>query len=188
MLKRMLPFFRCPQLSPKDVMIPAKNRLAIKHYICDKPIRWGIKSFLLCKPRRATFSTQKSTPAGSRTATGPSSDQPAVLSRGELAGAHKNYMLFMDRFYNSVALIHLLKNKLGVLAAGTVMPNCKHYPEELGKSLVKRGQYEFRCLTSRGKPRSGVPHAPITSGSMSAAHAGVTFTLKFRFGVEPSPE
>ena len=33
------------------------------------------------RPRRqATFSTQKSTRAGSGTATGPSSDQPAVLS------------------------------------------------------------------------------------------------------------
>ena len=30
-------------------MIPTKNRLAIKQYIKDKPIKWGIKSFLLCE-------------------------------------------------------------------------------------------------------------------------------------------
>ena len=58
---------------------------------------------------------------------------------------NKNHMLFMDGFYNSVALFHLLKNELGVLAAGTVMPSRKHYPKELGRRLTERGRYEFRC-------------------------------------------
>ena len=44
------------------------------------------------------------------------------------------------------------------------------------------------CPTSRGRPRSGAPRATRTSVSVSAAHAGVTITLKFSFGVEPSPE
>ena len=44
------------------------------------------------------------------------------------------------------------------------------------------------CPTSGGKPCSGVPHATSTSVSMSAAHVGVTITLKFSFGIEPSPE
>ena len=35
-------------------MIPTKNSLAIKQYIRDKPVRWGIKSFLLCvRPRHS---------------------------------------------------------------------------------------------------------------------------------------
>ena len=57
---------------------------------------------------------------------------------------NKNNMLFMDRFYNSVTIFHL-KNELGVLVGGTLMPSHKHYPKELGKRLTKRGQYEFRC-------------------------------------------
>ena len=57
---------------------------------------------------------------------------------------NKNHMLFMDRFYNSVTIFHL-KNELGVLVGGTLMPSHKHYPKELGKRLTKRGQYEFRC-------------------------------------------
>ena len=32
-------------------MIPTNNRLAIKQYIRDKPVRWGIKSFLLCEAK-----------------------------------------------------------------------------------------------------------------------------------------
>ena len=54
MLDRMLPLFRRyssprQQLSLDEGMIPTKNHLAIKQYIRDKPVRWGIKSFLLCE-------------------------------------------------------------------------------------------------------------------------------------------
>ena len=52
---------------------------------------------------------------------------------------NKNHMLFMDHFYNFVALFHLLKNEMGVLAAGTVMPSSEHYPKELGKRLCRGG-------------------------------------------------
>ena len=84
MLNRMLPHFRRyysprQQLSLDEGMIPTKNCLAIKQYIRDKPD--GASRVSCCaRPRRATFSTQKSTQAGSGTATGPSSDQPKVLS------------------------------------------------------------------------------------------------------------
>ena len=85
MLDRMLPLFRRyysprQQLSLDEGMIPTKNRLSIKQYIRDKPVRWTSRASCCARPRRATFSTQKSTRAGSGTATGPYSDQPAVLS------------------------------------------------------------------------------------------------------------
>ena len=56
MLDRMLPLFRRyysprQQLSLDEGMIPTKNRLAIKQYIRDKPVRWGSKSFLLCEAK-----------------------------------------------------------------------------------------------------------------------------------------
>lgn len=35
-------------LSLDEGMIPTKNKLSFKQYIKDKPIRWGIKTFLLC--------------------------------------------------------------------------------------------------------------------------------------------
>ena len=56
MLDRMLPLF-CHYYSPRqqlsldEGMIPTKNRLTIKQYIRDKPVRWGIKSFLLCEAK-----------------------------------------------------------------------------------------------------------------------------------------
>ena len=36
-------------ISLDDGMIPSKNRLSIKQYIQSKPVKWGIKAFLLCE-------------------------------------------------------------------------------------------------------------------------------------------
>ena len=153
MLDKMLPLFRRyysprQQLSLDQGMIPTKNCLAIKQYIRNKPVRWGIKSFLLCEAKTGYI-------LDAEIYTGRVKDRhwPLLGSAGSVVRrlvenmqvTNKNHMLFMDRFYNSVALFHLLKNELGVLAAGTVMPSRKHYPKELGRRLTERGQYKFRC-------------------------------------------
>ena len=153
MLDRMLPLFRryyspSQQLSLDEGMIPTKNRLAIKQNIRDKPARWGIKSFLLCEAKTSYI-------LDAEIYTGRVRDRhwPLLGSAGSVVRhlvensqvTNKNHMLFMDRFYNSFALFHMLKKELGVLAAGTVMPSRKHYPKELGRRLTERGRYEFRC-------------------------------------------
>ena len=153
MLDRMLPLFRRyysprQQLSLDEGMIPTKNRLTIKQYIRDKPVRWGIKSFLLCEAKTGYI-------LEAEIYTGRVKDRhwPLLGSAGSVVRrlvensqvTNKNHMLFMDRFYNSDALFHLLKNELGVLAAGTVMRSRKHYPKELGRRLTERGRYEFWC-------------------------------------------
>ena len=153
MLDRMLPLFRRyysprQQLSLDEGMIPTKNRLAIKQYIRDKPFRWGIKSFLLCEAKTGYI-------LDAEIYTGRVRDRhwPLLGSAGSVVRrlvensqvTNKNHMLFMNRFYNSVTLFHMLKNELGVLAPGTVMPSRKHYPKELGRRLTECGRYNFRC-------------------------------------------
>ena len=69
------------QLSLDEGMIPTKNRLAIKQYIRDKPVRWGIKSFLLCEARNLHGPGQGPPLASPRI-----SRQCCPPSRGELAG------------------------------------------------------------------------------------------------------
>ena len=153
MLDRMLPLFRRyysprQQLSLDEGMIPTKNRLPIKQYIRNKPVRFVIKSFLLCEAKTGYI-------LDAEIYTGRVRDDhwPLLGSAGSVVRrlvensqvTNKNHMLFMDRFYNSVALFHMLKKELGVLAAGTVMPSRKHYPKELGRRLTERGRYEFRC-------------------------------------------
>ena len=120
MLDRMLSLFRRyhsprQQLGLDECMIPTKNRLAIKQYIHDKLVRWGIKSFLLCEAKTGCI-------LDAEIYTGRFKDRqwPLLRSAGSVVRCHvensqvtnKNHMLFMDRFYNFVALFHLLKNEL----------------------------------------------------------------------------
>ena len=39
------------ELSLDEGIIPTKNSLSIKQYIKDKPIKWGLKTFLLCESK-----------------------------------------------------------------------------------------------------------------------------------------
>ena len=85
-------------------MIPTKNRLAIKQYIRDKPVRWGIKSFLLCEAKTGYI-------LDAEIYTGRVRDRhwPLLGSAGSVVRrlvensqvTNKNHMLFMDRFYNA---------------------------------------------------------------------------------------
>ena len=153
MLDRMLPLFRHyysprQQLSLDEGMIPTKNRLDIKKYICDKPVRWGIKSFLLCEAKMGYILDAEIYTGRVKDRHWPILGSASSVVRRLVENSqvtNKNHMLFMDPFYNSVALFHLLKNELGVLAAGTVIPSRKHYPKELGRRLTERGRYEFLC-------------------------------------------
>ena len=82
LLDRMLPLFRCyysPCQQLDEDMIPTKNCPAIKQYILDKPVRWGIKSFLLCKAKTGYILDAEIYTGRSRTVTGPSSHQLALL-------------------------------------------------------------------------------------------------------------
>ena len=134
-LDRMLPLFcryYCPrqQLSLDEGMIPTQEPPRHQAVHMRQASLMGHQE-LPAVGGQATFS---------RTATGPSLDQPAVLSAVSWRTRRSP-----TRTTCSVELFHLLKNELGLLAAGTVMPSRKHYPKELGKRLTECGRYEFRC-------------------------------------------
>ena len=153
MLDRMLPLFRRyysprQQLSLDEGMIPTNNRLAIKQYIRDKPVRWASRASCCARPRRGYILDAEIYTGRVRGRHWPLLGSAGSVVRCLVENSqvtNKNHMLFMDRFYNSVALFHMLKNELGVLAAGTVMPSRKPYPKELGRRLTEHGRYEFRC-------------------------------------------
>ena len=156
MLDILLPKFRhhfVPKqyISLDEGMIPTKNRLAIKQYIKDKPIKWGIKSFLLCESEtgyilHAEIYTGKHSGLfiDELGATG-----SVVVRLATAAGlAQKNHILVMDRFYNSVKLFHYLHATMGIFAMGMIMSNRKHYPKSMKqtkKTLAVRGQHDYSC-------------------------------------------
>lgn len=137
-------------LSLDEGMIPSKNRLSIKQYIKSKPIKWGIKSFLLCESETgylmfAEIYTGKNEQLVEEL--GPTGSVVARLVQNGGA-ANKNHIIFMDRFYNSVVLFDYLQRELGTHAVGTVMANRKFLPQEvLGakKNLQNRGDHIYRC-------------------------------------------
>ena len=117
------------QLSLDEWHDSHQEPFTIKQYIRDKLVRWGKKSFLLCEAKRGYI-------LNAEVYTGWVKDchwhllasARSVVSRfvENSQVANKNHMLFMDRFYNSVMLFHLLENELAV---DTFMPStlCAKY-------------------------------------------------------------
>ena len=155
LLKNLLPKFQdhyVPQqaLSLDEGMIPSKNRLSIKQYIQSKPIKWGIKSFLLCESAtgyivNAEIYTGKTDGLfiPKLGATG------SVVTRLTAPYNGCNYTLYMDRFYNSPTLTRYLLRR-GIQSCGTLMPNRKHTPKQLMKTKGKkskfvRGDSDYLC-------------------------------------------
>ena len=106
MLDRMLPLF-CRYYSPRqqlsldEGMIPTKNRLAIKQYIHDKPVRWGIKSFLLCEAKMGYILDAEIYTGRVRDCHLPLLGSAVSVVRRLMETSqvtNKNHMLFMDRF------------------------------------------------------------------------------------------
>lgn len=135
-------------LSLDEGMIPCKNRLAIKQFIKDKPIKWGIKAFLLCDSRNGYI-------YNAEVYTGRENlDHPNLGITGNVVTRlltscdlnNKGHCLFMDRYYNSVTLFDHLHEVEQTHAIGTAMTNRKHFPVDVAKSkLKKRGESAHSC-------------------------------------------
>jgi hypothetical protein len=122
-------------LSLDEGMVPTKNKLSIKQYIKDKPIRWGIKTYLLCDSMNgyimnAEIYTGKATNGNIIESLGVTGNLVVRLVH-ELQG--QNYTIFTDRFYTSVKLAEYLMN-LDIQLCGTAMTNRKDFP----KALIKK--------------------------------------------------
>ena len=135
-------------LSLDEGMIPCKNRLAFKQYLKDKPVKWGIKSFLL------TDSTNGYV-MNSEIYTGAENEPvPEIGKTGNVVHrlltssnlANKGHTLVMDRYYNSVLLSNHLHFDLLTGIIGTIQTNRKFFPKNLiSKKLATRGDSKFQC-------------------------------------------
>ena len=146
MLDRMLPLFRRyysprQQLSLDEGMIPTKNRLAIKQYIRDKPVRWGIKSFRLHSRRRNLHGPGQ----------GPSLAPPRISrqccppSRGELAGHQQEPHAVHGPLLQLRRALPHAEERAGSPGRGHRHAKPQALPQGLGRRLTERGRYEFRC-------------------------------------------
>ena len=128
-------------------MVPHKGRLSFKQYIKNKPVRWGIKLWVLCEAKTGyVFNFQ------------------VYLGKEEGAVEHnlarrvvkhllapiegKYHNLYMDNFYCDPHLFLELETKK-VLACGTIRANRKGFPKDIVVTLamekrMNRGDYIWR--------------------------------------------
>ena len=133
------------EMSLDEGMIPCKKALSIKQYIKTKPVKWGLKSFILCEGKSGYI-------VNAEIYTGKHDDANTIVDLGVTGNlvvrlsspySGQNYCLYTDRFYTSVALCeHLLG--VDTLLCGTAQTNRKKFPKDLVKKKMDRGSSDMR--------------------------------------------
>ncbi|BFZ02399.1 hypothetical protein BsWGS_05438 [Bradybaena similaris] len=149
LMRKCVYFYKPKQfLSLDEGMIPTKNRLSIKQYIKDKPVKFGLKSFMLCEGETGYIISSEIYTGKEQRIFPELGAVGNVVVRLLRAGnaENKHHILVMDRYYNSVTLFDHLFNVENTLAVGTAMTNRKFYPKTLKKKkMPRRGDFEFLC-------------------------------------------
>lgn len=130
-----------------EAMIPFKGRLSFKQYIKNKPVKWGIKAFVLSDATNGyVYKMQVYTGKGMET-TEPEVGLCSRVVLDLMSGLeHLGLDLYTDNYYTSPELYLELYNR-GVNACGTVRTNRRGYPKELvhkSKTGKERGFYDYR--------------------------------------------
>ena len=134
-------------MSLDEGMIPTKNKLSFRQYIKDKPIRWGIKTFLLCDSRNGYI-------CNAEVYTGRRDDATVIPDLGvtgnlvvRLCANHtgQNYSLYTDRYYTSVILVQYMLTNLDICMSGTAMTNRREFPMTLVRTAneMNRGEWDL---------------------------------------------
>ena len=121
-------------------MVRSKHRSGIRQYIRDKPVKWGIKLWVLADSMNGytyNFDIYIGKVAGQ--VIGPNGLAYDVVMRLMQPLLNQGYHLYFDNFYSSVTLLKDLF-QLGTPACGTVSENRRLFPESLkqGKKWAKR--------------------------------------------------
>ena len=135
------------QVSVDEAMIKFKGRLGFKQYMKDKPIKWGMKVFVLADATNGYVSnlqvyTGKGVDSGGTSNVGLCTRVVLDLMDGLHGSGHE---LYTDNYYTSPTLFLTLYN-LGINACGTVRSNRRFFPKELITQCTRhnRGFYEYR--------------------------------------------
>ena len=99
-------------------MIPFKEKLLIKVRMPDKPVKFGVKLFMLCDSKTGYCKNFTMYAGKDDRAVGNVSKTGAVVTELVQDLLHSNHQLYMDNFYTSPICFKLLKDR-GILAAGT---------------------------------------------------------------------
>ncbi|XP_064645134.1 piggyBac transposable element-derived protein 4-like [Lineus longissimus] len=119
------------EMSLDEGMIPTKNKISFRQYIKSKPIKWGIKCFILCDSDTGYI-------VNAEVYTGKLPDEiPDLGVTGNLVVRlcdldlikDQNYMVFTDRFYTTVQLAEYQLKHQGIRLCGTADTRKKTFPK-----------------------------------------------------------
>ncbi|XP_048764563.2 piggyBac transposable element-derived protein 4-like [Ostrea edulis] len=122
-------------------MIAYKGRHKAKQYIPSKPTRWGLKVWLRCNSvigfcHQLDLYLGRDQYRGIRTSVG-----HAVVEKLTKGLEGRNFQLFYDSFFTSIALARSLLEKR-IFSCGTIIRNRKGFPSHL-KNLPRMSQGEY---------------------------------------------
>ena len=169
------------EISVDEGMIPFRGRWSGKQYHRDKPIRWGVKTWMLCDATSGynyNFDVYcgKDKDFGHLSTIGLAT---AVVLKLCQPLFDKGHIIYTDRFYTSATLLKSLRH-VGLSCCGTVMTNRKFFPTQLvkPKSQCKvPGESEWvQCKKSGIVATRWVDKSPIyfLSNAHVAAVDGIT--------------
>ena len=133
------------QVTIDEAMIPFKGRLSFKQYMKDKPVKWGIKVFVLSDAHNGyVYRLQVYTGKDLNTVSDVGLCSKVVLDLMSGLDSFHNE-LFTDNYYTSPSL-YMTLYKNGVNACGTVRSSRKGFPQELltKATASNRSFYDFR--------------------------------------------
>ena len=125
-------------LSLDEGMIPTKNSLSIRQYIKDKPIKWGIKTYLVCDSDNGYI-------CNAEVYTGAREDANVIDNLGVTGNLvvrllqpfhDQNYHVYCDRYYSGIELVQYLDRECGIGYVGNYsnkqgwLPKGYHKEEE----------------------------------------------------------
>ena len=135
-------------LSIDETMVPHKGRLSYKQYIKNKPVRWGIKLWVLCEAKTG-FVYKFQVYLGKEGGVAEQHLARRVVKHLMEPLEGKYHHVYMDNFYSDPHLFLELETKK-ILSCGTIRSNRKGFPNDIviTKAMEKRmnrGDYLWRC-------------------------------------------
>ena len=131
------------QLSIDESMLHWRGRLKFKQYISNKRHKYGIKFYVLTTSDGYVLNFIIYTGKGTLNGENEKGHAFSVVNQLMADYLDKGHELYVDNFYNSVALAEYLIKK-NTYIIGTLKENRKGNPKELLKKKLKKGEAAFK--------------------------------------------
>lgn len=130
-----------------ECVVPFRGMLGMKQYFKDKPVKWGVKLWMLCDSKSGYCSNFDIYSGRDEDFNG--LDNIGVVSAVVIKLCQvmhgSNRTVYTDRYYTSPSLAYYL-DQLGLRFCGTAMTNRTGFPKAtLVKKATECSQGEYEC-------------------------------------------